>query len=114
MGPFIPRPRWNRCIATSVEEGQLQTFLSGAAHTRLRPWASKSISCNVAVRDTGDCAMPDVIPSKLARAKLSEKDAWQRYAEAKDDSWREAFVRWQEARDASLAAWADEVSSRHR
>jgi hypothetical protein len=56
--------------------------------------------------------MTDVSPSKLARAKLSEKDAWQRYAEAKDDSWREAFAKWKEARDASLAAWADEVTSR--
>jgi uncharacterized protein (DUF2237 family) len=58
--------------------------------------------------------MPDAIPSKLARAKLSEKDAWQRYAEAKGDNWREAFARWQEARDASLAAWMDEVASRDR
>ena len=58
--------------------------------------------------------MPDVILSKLARAKLSEKDAWQRYAEAKGDNWGEAFAKWVEARDASLAAWADEVASRHR
>lgn len=58
--------------------------------------------------------MPDAIPSKLARAKLSEKEAWQRYAEAKDDTWREAFAKWTEARDASLAAWADEVASRNR
>ncbi|HEX4043693.1 MAG TPA: hypothetical protein VHY10_18495 [Xanthobacteraceae bacterium] len=58
--------------------------------------------------------MPDVIPLKLAAAKLSEKEAWQRYAEAKDDSWREAYAQWVEARDASLAAWADEVSSRYR
>lgn len=58
--------------------------------------------------------MPDVIPSKLAMAKLSEKDAWQRYAEAKGDNWRDAFVKWVEARDASLAAWADEVSNRNR
>jgi hypothetical protein len=56
--------------------------------------------------------MPDVISSKLARAKLSEKDAWQHYAEARDDDWREAFARWMEARDASLAAWFDEVGSR--
>jgi hypothetical protein len=56
--------------------------------------------------------MPDVIPSKLARAKLAEKDAWQRYAEAKGDDWRDAFAKWTDARDASLAAWADEVSSR--
>jgi uncharacterized protein (DUF2237 family) len=58
--------------------------------------------------------MNDVIPSKLAKAKQSEKDAWHRYAEAKGDDWREAFAKWQEARDASLAAWADEVSTRHR
>ena len=56
--------------------------------------------------------MPDLLSSKLAKAKLSEKDAWQRYAEAKDDSWREAFTKWVEARDASLAAWADEVTAR--
>lgn len=58
--------------------------------------------------------MPDSILSKLAMAKLSEREAWQRYAEAKGDNWREAFAKWTEARDASLAAWADEVSSRHR
>ena len=58
--------------------------------------------------------MPDVIPSKLAIAKRSEKDAWQRYAEAKDDRWREAFANWVDARDASLAAWTDEVTSRYR
>jgi hypothetical protein len=58
--------------------------------------------------------MPDVIPSKLATAKRLEKDAWQRYAEAKDDSWREAFAKWVDARDASLAAWGDEVASRYR
>ena len=55
--------------------------------------------------------MTDLNLSKLARAKLSEKDAWQRYAAAKGDDWREAFVKWTEARDASLSAWADEVSS---
>ncbi len=56
--------------------------------------------------------MPDVIPSKLAAAKQSEKDAWHRYAEAKGDNWRDAYAKWVEARDASLAAWADEVASR--
>ena len=56
--------------------------------------------------------MPDEISSKLARAKLSEKKAWLRYAGAKGDDWQEAFTEWVEARDASLAAWADEVSSR--
>jgi uncharacterized protein (DUF2237 family) len=58
--------------------------------------------------------MPDEIPSKLSKAKLSEKDAWQRYAAAKGDNWREAFAKWVEARDASLAAWVDEVASRPR
>jgi hypothetical protein len=58
--------------------------------------------------------MPDVISSKLARAKLSERDAWKRYAEAKGDDWPEAFAKWVEARDASMAAWIDEVSGRHR
>lgn len=58
--------------------------------------------------------MPDVSPSKLAVAKLLEKDAWQRYAEAKGDNWRDAFAKWVEARDASLAAWADEVTDRSR
>jgi hypothetical protein len=56
--------------------------------------------------------MPDETPSKLSKAKLSEKDAWQRYAAAKGDNWREAFAKWVEARDASLAAWADEVARR--
>jgi hypothetical protein len=56
--------------------------------------------------------MPDVVLSKLAQAKVVEKDAWQRYAEAKGENWREAFVKWVEARDASLAAWADEVTNR--
>jgi hypothetical protein len=60
----------------------------------------------------GDRAMPDEISSRVARAKLSEKKAWLRYAEAKGDDWQEAFADWVEARDASLAAWADEVSSR--
>ena len=58
--------------------------------------------------------MSDPTPSKLTMAKRSEKEAWQRYAEAKGDNWREAFDRWVEARDASLAAWTDEVTDRHR
>ena len=62
----------------------------------------------------GDCAVPDLIPSKLAMAKLSEREAWQRYAAAKDDNWREAFAKWVEARDATVAAWADEVAGRNR
>ena len=47
--------------------------------------------------------MRDMIPSKLDKAKLSEKEAWQRYAAAKADDWREAFAKWVEARDASMA-----------
>jgi hypothetical protein len=66
----------------------------------------------VASQIVGDRAMPDEMSSKVARAKLSEKKAWLRYAEAKGDDWKEAFAEWVEARDASVAAWADEVSSR--
>ena len=62
----------------------------------------------------GDRKMPDEISSKLASAVLSEKKAWLRYAEAKGDNWQEAFAEWMAARDASLAVWADEVSSRRR
>ncbi len=43
--------------------------------------------------------MPVVIPSRFAEAKLAEKIAWQRYAAAKDDNWREALAKWVEARD---------------
>jgi len=46
----------------------------------------------------------------LLRAKLAEKIAWQRYAEAKDDNWREALAKWVEARDETTTAWADEVA----
>jgi hypothetical protein len=66
----------------------------------------------MAINDIGASTMSDVIPSKLAMAKQSEKDAWRRYAEAKGDNWREAFDKWVEARDASLAAWAGEFASR--
>ena len=58
--------------------------------------------------------MSDEISPKLARAALSEKKAWLRYAEVKGDNWQEAFAEWTIARDASLAAWADEVNSRRR
>ena len=57
--------------------------------------------------------MSEVIPTKLARAESSEKDAWQRYAGAKGDDWREAFAKWIEARDAALVAWTDEFAIRH-
>jgi hypothetical protein len=80
--------------------------LSPAALDAPKPWRNGY--------DVGDCAMPELIPSKLAAAKLSERDAWQRYAEAKDDSWRDAYAKWVEARDASLAVWVDEVSTRYR
>ena len=65
-------------------------------------------------RDPGDRAMPSVVPSSVADAKLAEKAAWRRYAEAKDDNWREAFAEWVEARDALLAAYADEAANLHR
>jgi len=55
--------------------------------------------------------MPDVVLSELTKAKQSENEAWQRYARAKGDDWRDAFVKWVEARDASMAAWAGEVTS---
>jgi hypothetical protein len=58
--------------------------------------------------------MPSALPSSVADAKLAEKAAWRRYAEAKGDNWREAFAEWVEARDAVLAAYADEAASRHR
>jgi hypothetical protein len=61
-----------------------------------------------------DDQLPDMIPSKLATAKRSEQEAWRRYAEAKGDNWRDAFAKWVEARDASLAAWAEEVASQQR
>jgi hypothetical protein len=54
--------------------------------------------------------MRAVIPSRFGEAKLAEKIAWQRYAEAKDDNWREALAKWVEARDETTAAWADEVA----
>jgi hypothetical protein len=66
----------------------------------------------MAIHEMGDCAMADVIPSKLAGANRAEKNAWRRYAAAKDDNWREAFGKWVEARDASLATWANEITSR--
>jgi len=58
--------------------------------------------------------MPHVVPSRVAEAKLAEKDAWQRYAEARGDNWREALAEWVKARDATLAAYADEVAGLHR
>ena len=58
--------------------------------------------------------MSQVIPSRVAEAKLAEKNAWKRYAEAKGDNWREAYAQWVEARDASLAAWVDEATPRSR
>jgi len=58
--------------------------------------------------------MPSVLPSSVADAKLAEKKAWRRYAEARDDNWREALAEWVEARNALLAAYAEEAASRHR
>ena len=58
--------------------------------------------------------MPDIIGSRLDGAKLAERDAWKRYAEAKGDNWREAYDEWVAARDASMAVWVDEVTPSSR
>ncbi len=58
--------------------------------------------------------MSSVLPVTIAAAKLAEKDAWQRYAEARGDDWREALAEWVKAREATLAAYADETASLHR
>ena len=55
-----------------------------------------------------------MLPSSVADAKLAEKKAWRRYAEARNDNWREAFTEWVEARDAVLAAYAEEAASPHK
>jgi hypothetical protein len=76
----------------------------------LWPKRHKNLRAKMALPDMGDCAMLGVIRSRFAEAKLVEKIAWQRYAEAKDDNWREALAKWVEARDETTAAWADEVA----
>jgi hypothetical protein len=58
--------------------------------------------------------MPDVIPSPLSSAQLSEKDAWLRYAAAKGDDWPEAYAKWVDARDCALSAWTDAFADRHK
>ena len=58
--------------------------------------------------------MSYVLPSRVADAKLAEKDAWRRYAEARGDNWREALAEWVKAREATLAAYVDEAASLHR
>ena len=35
--------------------------------------------------------MPSVLPLSVADAKLAEKKAWRRYADARDNDWREAL-----------------------
>jgi len=76
----------------------------------LWPKRHKNLRAKMALPDMGDCAMPVVIRSRFAEAKLAEKIAWQRYAAAKDDNWREALAKWVEARDETTAAWVDEVA----
>ena len=44
--------------------------------------------------------MSYVLPSRVADAKLAEKDAWRRYAEARGDNWREVLAEWVKAREA--------------
>jgi len=51
-----------------------------------------------------------LVPAKYAETQLAERDAWQRYADARGDNWREAFYEWKEARDATFAAWADQFA----
>jgi hypothetical protein len=55
-----------------------------------------------------------VLPSSVADAKLAEQKAWRRYAEARDNDWREALAKWVEARDALSAAYVEEAASRHK
>ena len=58
--------------------------------------------------------MQDVLPSRIADAKLAEKDAWKRYAAAKGDNWRAALAEWVEAREETLEAYLDEAANRSR
>jgi hypothetical protein len=58
--------------------------------------------------------MPSVLPPSVADAKLTEQKALRRYAEARDNDWREALAEWVEARDALLAAYAEEAASPHK
>jgi len=51
-----------------------------------------------------------VLPSRIADTQLAEKDAWKRYAAAKDDKWRAALAEWAEAREATLEAYLDEAA----
>jgi hypothetical protein len=74
------------------------------------PKRHKNFRGKMALPDMRDYAMRAVIPSRFDEAKLAEKIAWQRYAEAKDDNWREALAKWVEARAETTAAWADEVT----
>jgi hypothetical protein len=50
----------------------------------------------------------------LLMPKLAETDAWRRYAEARGDNWREALAELVKAREATLAAYADEAASLRR
>jgi hypothetical protein len=95
-------------MSASWDEADHAPLASKSGIGRRQKYFRGKVACFI----VGDRAMPDEISSKIARAKLSEKKAWLRYAEAKGDDWQEAFAEWVEARDASLAAWADEVSSR--
>jgi hypothetical protein len=58
--------------------------------------------------------MHSVLPSRFAEAKLAKKEAWERYAAAKDDNWRTALAEWVEARAETLAAQIDEAADLHR
>jgi len=66
--------------------------LTGSGHSTrssinsavLWPKRHKNFRGKIAIR--GDRAMPSVLPSSVADAKLAEKKAWKRYAEARDDN----------------------------
>ena len=78
----------------------------------IRPKRHKNFRGRMAIQEIAQ--YPSVLPSSVADAKVAENKAWRRYAEARDDNWREALAEWVEARDALLAAYADEAASRHR
>jgi len=90
----------------------MRSSISTRRSAVLWPKRHKYFPGKIAIRV--DRAMPSVVPSSVADAKLAEKKAWRRYAEARDDNWREALAQWVEARNALLAAYAEEAASLHR
>ena len=95
----------------SPSEARLK--VAGSRRSKARHYGPNATRIFV-VEYPADRAMPSVLPSSVADAKVAERKAWKRYAEARDDNWREALAEWVEARDALLAAYADEAASLHR